>query len=221
MAISLQRRKQNSKGFELVFHEERLRNVARAQREETVQVTVAHAQERFGNARLAGALGVGGPSESPLFGVSAPGLNVDAAPLAGEASFIQDQLSLALVGFDTGLLGPEGSNAAMADAMTDAAMRDAVSDGEALDLQNPAVRNMRARGGAPLPAAVAARLGAAFGHDFSHVRVHTDAAAASAAEALSARAFAVGAEIWFGRGAYNPESAEGTAILAHELTHVV
>lgn len=230
MAVSLQRRKQNSKGFELVFHEERLRNVERAQREEAVQVTVSHAHERFGNARMAGALGVESPVTSLFAGGALPGLDIDATPLAGESAFLHDQLSLALVGFDTGLLGPDASNAAVQDAMEqsaaagESAMRAQLNrDGEATDYDasHPAVRGMHSRGGSPLPAAVASRLGAAFGHDFSHVRIHTDAAAAAASEALNARAFAVGAEIWFGRGAYNPETSEGTAILAHELTHVV
>ncbi len=230
MAISLQRRKQNSKGFELVFHEERLRNVERAQREEAVQLTVLHAHERFGNARLAGALGMQDAGLSAPGWTTAPGLNVDAAPLAGDATFLQDQLSLALVGFDTGLLGPDASNSAVNSALSDsvalgdAAMRTLASrDGEATDFDasHPAVLNMHSRGGSPLPTAVAARLGAAFGHDFSHVRVHTDAAAAAASEALNARAFAIGAEIWFGQGAYAPGTPSGDAILAHELTHVV
>ncbi|HEX6747543.1 MAG TPA: DUF4157 domain-containing protein [Longimicrobium sp.] len=60
-----------------------------------------------------------------------------------------------------------------------------------------------------------------FGHDFSRVRVHTDADAARAADAVRARAYTVGRDIVFGRGEYAPASAEGRRLLAHELTHVV
>jgi hypothetical protein len=52
------------------------------------------------------------------------------------------------------------------------------------------------------------------------VRVHTGAAAAGAARALGARAFALGNQIVFGEGEYRPGSADGRALLAHELHHV-
>jgi hypothetical protein len=60
-----------------------------------------------------------------------------------------------------------------------------------------------------------------FGHDFSQVRVHTDAEAAESAAALGANAYAIGQDIVFGAGHYEPATAEGRALLAHELTHVV
>jgi len=60
-----------------------------------------------------------------------------------------------------------------------------------------------------------------FGHDFSRVRVHTDAAAEQSARAVSARAYTVGADIVFGRGHYAPGAMEGKKLLAHELTHVL
>jgi hypothetical protein len=54
------------------------------------------------------------------------------------------------------------------------------------------------------------------------VRIHTGEKAAAAAEALGARAFALGDEdIFFGKGEYAPETKEGRAVIAHELTHVV
>src|SRR5262249_16659575 len=43
-----------------------------------------------------------------------------------------------------------------------------------------------------------------FGHDFSQVRVHTDARALESADALRARAYTVGDDIVFSRGAYAP-----------------
>jgi hypothetical protein len=60
-----------------------------------------------------------------------------------------------------------------------------------------------------------------FGHDFSEVRVHTDAKAAAAALALNANAYTAGRNIVFGVGRYRPASQAGRQLLSHELTHVV
>ena len=64
-------------------------------------------------------------------------------------------------------------------------------------------------------------MGAAFGHDFSAVRVHTDAGAARLADQLNARAFTYGQDIAFGRAEYRPGTLIGDALIAHELAHVV
>jgi hypothetical protein len=58
-------------------------------------------------------------------------------------------------------------------------------------------------------------------HDFSSVRVHVGAEATRAARAVAARADTLGQDIVFGQGAYAPGTAEGTRLLAHELTRVV
>ncbi len=55
-------------------------------------------------------------------------------------------------------------------------------------------------GGTALDASVRAPLESSFGHDFNQVRIHTDAAAARAAESVDAHAFTLGNSIWFGRG---------------------
>ncbi|MDP9107946.1 MAG: DUF4157 domain-containing protein, partial [Pseudomonadota bacterium] len=60
-----------------------------------------------------------------------------------------------------------------------------------------------------------------FQHDFSQVRVHTDASAASAAQAVNALAFTFGRDIVFGSDQYAPQTPRGLTLLAHELTHVV
>ncbi|HET6976767.1 MAG TPA: DUF4157 domain-containing protein [Pyrinomonadaceae bacterium] len=60
-----------------------------------------------------------------------------------------------------------------------------------------------------------------FGHDFSRVRIHTDARAADTSKALNARAYTVGRDVAFASGQYNPETSDGRQLLAHELTHVV
>ncbi len=60
-----------------------------------------------------------------------------------------------------------------------------------------------------------------FGHDFSQVRVHSDARAAEAASAIGARAYTVSRDIVFGANEYAPQTDSGCRLLAHELTHVV
>jgi uncharacterized protein DUF4157 len=60
-----------------------------------------------------------------------------------------------------------------------------------------------------------------FGCDFTQVRIHADAASSTAAEALGARAYTFGQDIWFGQGAYDPNSAAGRKLIAHELAHTI
>jgi hypothetical protein len=60
-----------------------------------------------------------------------------------------------------------------------------------------------------------------FGHDFSHVRVHSGDGAAAAADRLQARAYTVGSDVVLGRGEYVPGVLDGRRLLAHELTHVL
>jgi hypothetical protein len=60
-----------------------------------------------------------------------------------------------------------------------------------------------------------------FGHDFSRVRVHTDAKAAESARAVKALAYTVGSNIVFRTNHYAPETSAGQHLLAHELAHVV
>ena len=58
------------------------------------------------------------------------------------------------------------------------------------------------------------------GDSFGDVQIHADPRAAEAAEQLNARAFTVGNHIAFNHGEYDPSSAEGQHVLAHELAHV-
>jgi hypothetical protein len=53
------------------------------------------------------------------------------------------------------------------------------------------------------------------------VRIHRDPDAAHAAHDISARAFTVGQDIYFGAGQYDPGTKQGNRLLAHELTHTV
>ena len=74
--------------------------------------------------------------------------------------------------------------------------------------------------GTSLPRDLASRLEAELGVDLSRVRIHTDDHAAAAAAAISARAFTIGADIYFARGAFDPNSEAGVQLIAHEVVHV-
>lgn len=78
-----------------------------------------------------------------------------------------------------------------------------------------------ASGGTPLPMKTRKLLEPRFRANFAGVRIHTDGNAAKLANKLSARAFAFGNHIFFGGGAYDPESKAGLELLAHELTHII
>ncbi len=73
--------------------------------------------------------------------------------------------------------------------------------------------------GRSLAEGVRGRLEAGFGSSLADVRVHDDAESAALNRAVSARAFTVGKDIFFGAGEYDPESPEGERVLAHEVAH--
>jgi hypothetical protein len=75
--------------------------------------------------------------------------------------------------------------------------------------------------GQPLDSMTRGFMESRFGHDFSKVRVHTDARAAESARAVNAQAYTVGHNVVFGSGLYAPESDAGRRLLAHELSHVL
>lgn len=85
----------------------------------------------------------------------------------------------------------------------------------------PVVHETLAASGQSLDAPVRERMESHFGHNFSHVRIHTDARASESARAVSAQAYTVGKDVVFQNGRYQPETAAGEKLLAHELAHVV
>ncbi len=97
---------------------------------------------------------------------------------------------------------------------------DAQTDRAASGGAEAAITTMRG-GGAPLDQETRAFMEPRFGHDFSRVRIHTDARAAPVARSLDALAFTVGNDIAFAPGQYQPGSDAGRALLAHELTHTI
>jgi phage-related protein len=75
--------------------------------------------------------------------------------------------------------------------------------------------------GWPLEPAARREMEARFGHDFSQVRVHTDAQAAEVARRLDANAVTRGQDIYFAAGRYQPATDRNRALLAHELAHTI
>lgn len=94
---------------------------------------------------------------------------------------------------------------------------------EAGDVADSLSARIQARRGAgeQLPAATRTSFEARFQRDFGGVRVHADGEAAELSQSLRARAFTVGHDVFFGRGAFAPGTSAGDWLLAHELAHTV
>jgi hypothetical protein len=75
--------------------------------------------------------------------------------------------------------------------------------------------------GVPLHPEIKHEMEQGFRHDFSQVRVHTDAPAQQSARALQAHAYTLRNDIVFDAGRFAPHTPNGKRLLAHELTHVV
>jgi len=85
----------------------------------------------------------------------------------------------------------------------------------------PIVHEVLRSPGQPLDASTRVLMEPRFEHDFSRVRVHTDARAAESARAVNALAYTLGQNAVFGAGQFAPGTTAGKQLLAHELTHVV
>ncbi len=83
------------------------------------------------------------------------------------------------------------------------------------------VHEVLSSAGQPLDRATRAYMEPRFGHDFSQVRVHTDAQAVESARAVGAHAYTMGNAIVFGTGRFAPGTQEGRQLIAHELAHVL
>jgi hypothetical protein len=68
-----------------------------------------------------------------------------------------------------------------------------------------------------LPPALRETMERALGGDFSGVRIHQD----DSPRAYGARAYALGSDLHFAPGEFDPDSATGQALLGHELVHVL
>jgi hypothetical protein len=85
----------------------------------------------------------------------------------------------------------------------------------------PVVEETLRSSGQPLDLTTRRFMESRFGHDFSRVRVHTDARAVDSVRAVDALAYTVGTHVVFGAGQFAPGTARGKRVLAHELAHVV
>jgi Domain of unknown function (DUF4157) len=85
----------------------------------------------------------------------------------------------------------------------------------------PIVHEVLRTSGEPLDPETRTFMESRFGHDFSQVRVHTDAKAVESAQAVHSVAYTVGQDIVFEAGQYAPKTNSGRQLLAHELTHVI
>lgn len=83
------------------------------------------------------------------------------------------------------------------------------------------VDHVLASPGASLDPELQADMSRRFGHDFSRVRIHSDAVAAQSAREVNGAAYTVGHNVVFGEGRFAPGTEKGRRLLAHELTHVV
>lgn len=87
--------------------------------------------------------------------------------------------------------------------------------------RTPEPKNIVSGAGQPLDPGVRRELEEQLGHDLSRVRLHTDRDAGALTGMLGADAVAVGQDIFFGQGRYQPGTEQGRALLAHELLHTI
>jgi hypothetical protein len=98
-----------------------------------------------------------------------------------------------------------------------AATRDSTGVGNA----PPIVHEVLSEHGQSLDSSTRGFMESRFNHDFSAVRIHTDARAAESAGAVGALAYTLGERVVFGDGRYAPATESGRRLLAHELSHVL
>ncbi len=80
-----------------------------------------------------------------------------------------------------------------------------------------------AESGEPIPddarESLEASFGTSTGESLRDVRIHVGSQAGGLADEVNAKAFTVGKDIYFGKGQFDPSSATGYHLLAHEVTH--
>ena len=99
--------------------------------------------------------------------------------------------------------------------------RDASGDGATNDNANGALARARAGASTGLDADLLVHLEAALGVDLQGVGVHANTASGEAAASIGANAYAEGQDIYFAEGQYDPGSAAGKRLIAHEVAHTV
>ena len=107
---------------------------------------------------------------------------------------------------------------AFASGLVQRKARDANGVAEGAD---SAVAAASSSSGSPLPETLQRKFESSLGADLSSVRVHTGNSSATANDAVGAKAYTMGNDIHFGAGNYDPSSADGEHLLAHEVAHTV
>lgn len=96
--------------------------------------------------------------------------------------------------------------------------------GPRIEAQDAAGVEMETAGssfGSPLPEDVRTFMETRFHHSFSSIRIHTGSDAEASARALNADAYTIGNRVVFGAGQYQPNTATGRQLIAHELSHTL
>jgi hypothetical protein len=156
----------------------------------------------------------------PKLAVNTPGdIYEEEADRVSEQVIRMPQLSLKLAG-DGGGVSPECRAEEPGREHERVQIKDNSLSDSGLAAAPPIVHEALGSPGQPLNPATRAFMEPRLDHDFSRVRVHTDARAAASAQAIHAQAYTVGGDVVFGTGQYAPETSEGKKLLAHELAHV-
>ncbi|HEY6907854.1 MAG TPA: DUF4157 domain-containing protein [Myxococcales bacterium] len=156
--------------------------------------------------------------------MSAPGSKAgpNAGPAGsarGERSFSAARSVLLLRKCACGGGASEGECASCSARRASSLQRSAAGPGPAA--APPIVGRVVSSPGRPLDSATRGFMEPRFGRDLGGVRIHTDPLAAESARAVDAHAYTVGQHIVFDSGKYDPHSADGRHLLAHELAHTV
>lgn len=117
--------------------------------------------------------------------------------------------------------GPAGTECAGCQEKPEQEPRRFPAQSAATNIAPPIVHDVLRSPGQPLNRSVRTDMEAAFGHEFSNVRIHTNSKAAESARAVNALAYTVGNQVVFGEGQYQPQTQKGRHLIAHELTHTI
>jgi hypothetical protein len=101
------------------------------------------------------------------------------------------------------------------------AQRQVIANGAGIVAAPQIVYDVLSSPGQPLDAGTRAFFEPRFGHDFSQVRVHSDARSANSARVVDALAYTVGHDIVFGENQRKSDSGTNMRLFAHELSHVI
>jgi len=151
-----------------------------------------------------------------------------ASQIPGQGGFLGAIRSFASTGVGGAILGFIGGSKSEKSAgdtgsgdSSGAMVSRKASDGSAAPAHDAAAVRSQLGTGHSLDSRVQSQMSAAFGRDFSGVRVHTDSRASGLSSDLRARAFTIGSDVAFASGEYKPGTPIGDALIAHELAHVV